>query len=143
MIERAIVTNADEKERTTVALNRVIQGFTASLLGIVAVPTLALATPSTTYWAPSTATCQARGVPHITYDTYFWKGPVAGTAGAKNYPIDTGLTMGVLPFDKVHAEVGFDLLLPSPDPFFLNFKVCTPEASLLEWWFWVSSRSLP
>src|SRR5678815_2837918 len=31
---------------------------------------IASATPSSTYWAPSVATCQAKYVPHITYDTY-------------------------------------------------------------------------
>ena len=72
------------------------------------------------------------GVPHVTYDTYFWKGPAAGAQGAPGYPIDTGLTAGVLPFDKVQGEVGFDLLLPSPYPFFLNMKLCTPESSLFK-----------
>lgn len=105
-----------------------------SYLGTVAValvPVAAAATPSTSYWAPSTASCQARGVPHVTYDTYFAKGPSAGSAGARNYPIDTGLTMGVLPFKKIQAEAGFDVLLPTQDPLFLNFKLCTPESS----WF--------
>lgn len=100
------------------------------LVGTTLAPPQALATPSTTYWAPSTASCQARGVPHVTYDTYFWKGPAVGAAGAPAYPIDTGLTLGILPFDKVQAEVGFDLLLPSPDPLYLNMKLCTPEGSL-------------
>lgn len=100
------------------------------LASLALVPSVALATPSTTYWAPSTASCQARGVPHITYDTYFRKGPAAGSAGAPNYPIDTGLTVGFLPFDKVQGEVGFDLLLPSQDPLFLNMKLCTRESSL-------------
>jgi hypothetical protein len=101
-----------------------------SFAAIAALPSLARATPSTTYWAPSTASCQAWRTPHVTYDTYFGKGPAAGSPGAPNYPIDTGLTMGVLPFQKVQAEVGFDLLLPSPDPFYLNAKLCTPEGSL-------------
>jgi hypothetical protein len=40
--------------------------------------------------------------------------------------------MGILPWDKLQAEVGYDVLLPSADPvyFFLNGKVCTPESSL-------------
>ena len=92
----------------------------------------AFATPSTTYWAPSTASCQARGIPHVTYDTYFRKGPSAGSQGAPNYPIDTGLTIGVLPFAKIQSEVGFDLLLPSQDPLFLNAKLCTPESALFK-----------
>jgi hypothetical protein len=103
---------------------------TAAALLLVLAPAPAQATPTTTFWAPSTASCQARGVPHVTYDTYFWKGPGAGGAGAPGYPIDTGLTVGVLPSDKVQAEVGFDLLFPSQDPFYLNAKLCTPESSL-------------
>jgi hypothetical protein len=102
----------------------------AAALLLVLAPAPAQATPTTTFWAPSTASCQARGVPHVTYDTYFWKGPGAGGAGAPNYPIDTGLTIGVLPSDKLQGEVGFDLLLPSQDPIYLNAKLCTPESSL-------------
>ncbi len=90
----------------------------------------AFATPSSTYWAPSMATCQAWAVPHVTFDTYFAKGPSAGSAGAPNYPIDTGLTTGFLPFDKIQGEVGFDFLLPSQDPFYVNGKLCTPESSM-------------
>jgi hypothetical protein len=103
-----------------------------AVLAVLIVPAVAHATPSTTYWAPSTAACQAWRVPHVTYDTYFGKGPAAGSQGAPNYPMDTGLTMGVLPSTKVQAEVGFDLLLPSPDPLFLNAKLCTPESSLFK-----------
>jgi hypothetical protein len=103
-----------------------------ALLAVLLVPAVAQATPSTTYWAPSTANCQAFGLPHVTYDTYFGKGPAAGSAGAPNYPIDTGLTMGILPSKKVQAEVGFDLLLPSPDPLFLNAKLCMPESALFK-----------
>jgi hypothetical protein len=59
---------------------------------------IASATPSTTYWAPSVATCQAKYVPHITYDTYYGKGTPPPGLGAPTYPIDTGLTMWILPF---------------------------------------------
>ena len=112
-----------------------VKETTRSLLAsgaLVLIPVAAHATPSTTYWAPSTASCQARGVPHVTYDTYFWKGPPAGSQGSPGYPIDTGLTTGFLPFNKVQGEVGFDLLLPSPNPLFLNVKLCTPESSLFK-----------
>ena len=101
-----------------------------AITGFAFTPAIAYATPSTTFWAPSTASCQGYKLPHVTYDTYFGKGPSAGSQGAPNYPIDTGLTIGVLPFSKFQAEVGFDLLLPSQDPFYLNFKACTPESSL-------------
>jgi len=102
-------------------------------------PAVARATPSTTYWAPSVATCQAKYVPHVTYDTYYGRGtPIpAGlvpASGIRAYPIDTGVEMGVLPWSKLQAEVGYDLLLPSADPvfFFLNGKICTPESSLFK-----------
>ena len=55
----------------------------ACLIGAAALPApiAAYATPSTTFWAPSTASCQGFGVPHVTYDTYFWKGPPVGRLG--------------------------------------------------------------
>jgi hypothetical protein len=94
--------------------------------GFALLPAFAQATPSTTYWAPSTATCQAKGVPHVTYDTYF--------TASGNYPIDTGITIGVLPGDKVQAEFGYDLLMPGKDPaqFYLNGKVCVTENTLFK-----------
>jgi hypothetical protein len=123
------------KERTT--MKSVIKGLWISAVIVTAialVPSLALATPSTTYWAPSTATCQAAGVPHITYDTYYGKGTPPPGAGAPAYPIDTGLTMGVIPSSKIQAEVGYDALLPSSNPIFLflNAKLCTPEGSMFK-----------
>src|SRR5215813_2058999 len=92
----------------------------------------ASATPSTTFWAPSTASCQAWGVPHVTYDTYFGRGPVAGTQGAPNYPIDTGLTVGLIPSKKIQAEGGFDFLLPTEHFWLFNGKLCTPESTLFK-----------
>ena len=47
---------------------------------------------------------QARAGPHVTYDTYFGKGPAAGSQGAPNYPMDTGLTAGILRFGKVQSK---------------------------------------
>jgi hypothetical protein len=97
----------------------------------------AWATPSTTYWAPSTTYVQPYLVPHITYDTYFSRGaiPPAGVSSPgpvqnpPTYPVTTGLEIGVLPWDKLQLEVGFDLLLPSNDPFLLNAKLGTPEGT--------------
>src|SRR2546423_13489102 len=108
-----------------------IRAAAATAAAVALLPAVAAATPSTTYWAPSTANCQAKGVPHITYDTYFGKGTPPPYGGTPTYPIDTGLEIGVLPSDKVQAEGGYDLLLPSSDPmvFFLNSKVCSAESS--------------
>lgn len=110
-------------------MRRAGRSLVLSVAGVALAPALALATPSTTYWAPSTASCQGWRLLHVTYDTYFGKGPAAGTQGAPNYPIDTGLTVGFLPSQKIQGEVGFDLLLPSQDPLFFNAKLCTPEGS--------------
>jgi len=97
---------------------------------IVLAATAARATPSTTFWAPSTTAIQPFLVPHITYDTYFWKGPATGQAGSPVYPVDTGLTMGVLPWENLQLELGFDLALPSSDPFLFNAKLGVPEDKL-------------
>src|SRR5215510_13586313 len=90
---------------------------TALVLSLVCAR-MAFATPSSTYWAPSVATCQAKYVPHVSYDTYYGKSTPPPASGAATYPIDTGLTMGVLPWDNVQAEVGYDVLLPSSNPVF-------------------------
>ena len=93
----------------------------------------ASATPTTTFWAPSTTAIQPFLTPHITYDTYFWKGPAAGQPGSPIYPVTIGLTMGVLPWDGVQLEVGFDLLLPGTDPFLFNAKLGVPEDKLFRY----------
>jgi hypothetical protein len=100
-----------------------LRTFALGIMGIIGLPAAVLATPSTTYWAPSVATCQAFKTPHITYDTYYGK--------QGGYPVETGMTMGILPGDKVQAEIGYDLLFPGdPTQFYLNGKVCLPENSL-------------
>ena len=86
---------------------------------------LGYATPSTTYWTPATTDIQPYRVLHIGIDDYFTvfkKGEDKGS-----FPTDIGLTLGVLPFDKVQAEVGVDFMEPQDDPFLLNAKIGTPE----------------
>jgi hypothetical protein len=63
---------------------------------------------------------------HVTYDSYF------GSNAA--YPIDLGLTIGVLPWKGLQSEIGFDVLYPSIDgsdaigvPVVLNAKIGAPE----------------
>lgn len=87
---------------------------------------LVLATPSTVFWAPSTPALQPFGVLHVTYDTYFRNDAA--------YPIDTGLTMGVLPGNRFQLELGFDVNYPTfsageplSAPILLNGKVGAPE----------------
>jgi hypothetical protein len=113
---------------------RAFQWLMISLASLATGAGTSSATPSSTFWAPSVATCQARYVPHVTYDTYYGKGVPPPGAGAPAYPIDTGLTMGVLPWTRLQGEIGYDVLLPSSNPvfFFLNAKLCTPESSLFK-----------
>lgn len=102
-------------------------GAIAGALLILAMP--AAATPSTTFWAPSTPAVQPFGLLHVTYDTYF---------GAKAaYPVDAGLEIGILPGKNLQAEIGFDLAYPTyaggeplDFPVYLNAKVGGPEGAL-------------
>lgn len=91
---------------------------------------LAFATPSTTYWTPDTMDIQPYGKGHITYDSYFTVGKKGSHKG--DLPTDIGLTYGVLPFDKLQMEAGFDLLEPQDDPLFFNAKIGTPENTLFK-----------
>ncbi len=106
-------------------MSHTLKAMTAAAL--LALAQAALATPSTTYWTVATTYTQPYLVPHVTYDTYF------GEPGA--YPVDTGLTMGVLPFEKVQGEVGFDLLYPAKGPaaLLLNAKLTLMEGALGAW----------
>lgn len=102
----------------------------------------AWATPSTLFWTPATTYIQPFLVPHVGMDVYF--------NDKANYPIDLGLTMGVLPFEKFQAEVGLDFFFPYWGPqngvfgspagaLQLNAKVGTPEGAFGEWFPGISA----
>lgn len=103
----------------------------AVVTGALLASGVAGATPSTTFWTPATTYVQPFLVPHVTYDTYFRERAA--------YPIDTGLTMGVLPFEKLQAEIGFDLFYPvggsnpGVSALQLNAKLGVPEGAFGEW----------
>jgi hypothetical protein len=106
---------------------------TALLIAALAAvaPPPAAATPSTNFWAPSTPSVQGFGILHLTYDTYFNHKAL--------YPVDAGLTMGVLPGTKLQAEVGFDFFYPTfapggpiKAPVLLNAKLGSPENAFFE-----------
>ena len=90
---------------------------------------IAYAGPSSTCWTPMTMDIQSYGVLHLGVDNYFTVLRKADNGGS-SFPTDTGLTMGVLPFDKIQMEVGVDWLEPSDYPFYFNAKIGTPEDSL-------------
>jgi hypothetical protein len=103
--------------------------FSKLLVAVILVATAATAsaTPSTTFWTPATTYVQPYAIPHITYDTY-----VAEKAGFQN---DYGLTIGILPFEKLQAEIGIDSLMPGlvKNNLLLNAKVGVPEGAFGEW----------
>jgi hypothetical protein len=109
-------------------MKKALQAFVAA--AALAVAQGASATPSTTFWTPETTYTQPYGIPHITYDTYVAeKGILANTYG---------LTIGVLPFEKLQAEVGFDLFYPTLSVFTkdlaqANARVTVPENAFGEW----------
>src|SRR4030065_1429374 len=102
------------------SLTRVIS--TVLFTGMLGVAS-AYATPSTHVWAPSTDV-QAYGVTHITSDIYV---PVKKLDDVRPGTItNLGLTVGVLPFEKVGLEVGFDHI-EGQYPLYLNAKLGIPE----------------
>lgn len=101
----------------------------------------AFATPSTQIWSPSTDV-QAYKTVHLGIDNYFRasgvaKSPPSATATRDANLYDIGLTVGVLPFEKLQMEVGVDYLVSANDPndnhpFSFNLKIGTPENSLFK-----------
>lgn len=96
----------------------------------------ALATPSTQIWIPSTD-IQPFAVGHLNVDNYFRASgtPKATTATRDANVLDIGPTVGILPFEKIQAEIGFDYLVIANDPndnhpFSFNAKLGTPEDSM-------------
>ena len=122
--------------------SRIIRGIgihlTAfALCGVVA--TVASATPSTQIWIPSTD-IQPFKTLHFGADTYIRTG---NESNGENYPplVDLGLTGGILPFGKVQAEVGIDLMYGGANtsanldgnPVYFNFKFGVPEDAFFKW----------
>jgi hypothetical protein len=80
--------------------------------------TVALATPSTLVWIPSTD-IQTNNTWHLGVDNYF--SPTAGTRSATDIGPEYGFWNG-------RAEAGFDYLGGQDDPLFFNLKfLLTPE----------------
>jgi hypothetical protein len=95
----------------------------------------AMATPSTTFWTPMTLDIQSYKVAHLGIDNYFSVEKKASSDPLVALPTDIGLTIGVLPFEKIQMEVGVDALYgPLSDyPYFLNAKIGAPEDVLFKY----------
>lgn len=103
-----------------------------ALCGMTA--TIASATPSTQVWIPSTDV-QAFKTVHLNFDTYIRDR--SNEDGSRTAPVVViGPTVGILPFRKIQAEVGFDLISAGGDadkhPLYGHFKLGTPEDSLFK-----------
>jgi hypothetical protein len=90
----------------------------------------AFATPSTTYWTPMVMDIQAYKVGHLGIDNYFTVNKKADSGEQGAFPTDVGLTVGVLPFEKIQMEIGIDALYPSDNPYYFNAKIGAPEGAL-------------
>ncbi len=102
---------------------------------VVALAGTAFATPSTQIWIPSTD-IQPYKKFHLGFDQYVKIRKTDETTREPNV-INNGITVGVLPFEKIQAEVGIDIrhlgIQPyDSSPFYFNAKIGTPEGSLFE-----------
>src|ERR1035437_8147156 len=93
----------------------------------------AMATPSTTNWTPMTLDIQSYKVMHLGIDNYFTVEKKASSGDQSAFPTDVGLTIGVLPFEKIQMEVGVDDNYPSDNPYSFNAKIGAPEDALFKY----------
>ena len=104
----------------------------------VAAAGTALATPSTQIWIPSTD-IQPYKTFHLGIDNYIRASGKSGTGAPirDTNVYDIGPEVGILPFEKLQMEVGFDFYSNSLEandnhPINGNFKIGTPEDSLFK-----------
>jgi len=107
---------------------------TATALTIAATG-VAMATPSTQIWIPSTDV-QAFGTFHLGIDNYIRAD--RGPNGRQPNTYDIGPVAGFLPFEKLQGEIGFDFSANGTDPndshpWSGNIKIGTPEDSLFKY----------
>lgn len=122
-------------------MKRISRILTLAMALTAATSGIALATPSTQIWIPSTD-IQGFGSFHLNIDNYFRASGVpksAPTSAATRDAnvMDIGPTVGILPFEKIQAEIGFDYLVTANEPndnhpLSANFKIGTPEDSLFK-----------
>jgi hypothetical protein len=114
-------------------MKKIVLATIASALTLLA-STAAMATPSTQIWIPSTD-IQGFGTAHLGIDNYVRT--TSKNGGLNTY--DLGLTFGVLPWEKVQAEVGIDYMESGSNvgtdqhPIYFNAKIGTPEDSLFKY----------
>jgi len=116
-------------------VNKIITAASVNIIMFICLTGMAHAAPSSTYWTPMTLDIQSYGVAHIGVDNYFSVGNKTSDEPAINnsFATDVGLTVGVLPFEKLQMEIGVDYLGPSDSPVYFNAKIGAPEDVLFKW----------
>lgn len=117
------------------------------LASLIATGTVS-ATPTATHWTYATTDVQPFNVWHIGAINYFrlyqTQEEIANNQ-LTSFPTDIGVTVGVLPFEKLNLEVGFDGLFPGTRlhpalrsigrSVLFNAKLGTPEGAFFGSWF--------
>ncbi|MBJ6724405.1 hypothetical protein [Geomesophilobacter sediminis] len=106
----------------------------------IAAAGVAMATPSTQIWIPSTDVQDFKTF-HLGIDNYFRAsgvGRATGNPSVRDANVyDIGPVAGFLPFEKLKGEIGFDYLVSGTEPndnhpWSGNIKLGTPEDSLFK-----------
>ncbi len=77
------------------------------------------ATPTSVFWTNCTTAVQPYGTCHLGIDTL-----------SKSFPLDFGLTGGVLSYKGIRSEVGIDYITKVSRPFYGNGKIAVDEGFL-------------
>ncbi len=115
-------------------MKNAVKIFSLAMMLVAIAAGAALATPSTQIWIPSTDIQPFKDL-HLNIDSYIRassKSKAASPTGRDTNVWDFGPTIGILPFEKLQAEVGFDYLVNSSNPndnhpLMGNFKIGIPE----------------
>jgi len=105
----AMNSSAIRKKALECTKARLVRGILILFL-LILWPGMAHSTPSTTYWTPMTLDIQSFGVVHLGVDNYF--------SNSSAFPTDFGVTVGVIPGDKLQMEVGIDFFANTYKPDF-------------------------
>jgi hypothetical protein len=122
--------------RTNVAQKRRLAAAVASALMMLCGINEVDATPSTQVWIPSTD-IQKFATVHLNFDS-FLRIDQEDNGGRLPPAVMLGPTVGVLPWEKVQAEVGLDWMVQGSAildryPFYFHGKLGTPEDSICRW----------
>jgi hypothetical protein len=114
-------------------MNKTLNVVLMVLTLVVTAAGVAMATPSTQIWIPSTD-IQGFKTFHLGIDNYIRSERAGDDTDSRPHVYDLGLTTGILPFEKIQMEAGFDLITngSSADdhPLSFNAKLGTPEGAL-------------